>query len=76
MEFREEAAPGMTPDTTRCPACGEPNRCGIAAGGGPCWCFTAAVPPAALDRVPPQARERICLCAACATGQPPSPGGR
>lgn len=54
----------VRPDT--CPVCGGPNGCGLAAGASTCWCFTASIPAAALERVPEAARDRSCLCAACA----------
>jgi hypothetical protein len=54
-----------------CPLCGGPNGCIPAAGGSfdmPCWCAGVTVDPAALARVPEDARGRACLCRACATG--------
>jgi hypothetical protein len=68
------AAPIVRPDI--CPVCGEPNGCGIAAGATTCWCFTASIPASALERVPEAARDRSCLCAACAgqtAATPPAP---
>jgi hypothetical protein len=64
--------PTVRPDT--CPVCGGPNGCGIAAGASTCWCFTAAIPAAALERIPDEARDRSCICAACAgqTGAGPA----
>ena len=41
-----------------CPLCGGPNDCGLAAGADTCWCFTASIPAAALERVPDEARDR------------------
>jgi hypothetical protein len=46
--------------------CGGPNGCGLAAGGTTCWCFTASIPAAALERVPDTARDRSCICPDCA----------
>ncbi|HNE59838.1 MAG: cysteine-rich CWC family protein [Rubrivivax sp.] len=60
-------------DPTRCPLCGQPNRCAQQArpAGAPaaphCWCMERRVAPDALARVPAQARGRACLCPACAT---------
>jgi hypothetical protein len=64
--------PAVRPDI--CPVCGGPNGCGIAAGASTCWCFTAAIPAAALERIPDEARDRSCICAACAgqTGAVPA----
>ncbi|TXK30998.1 cysteine-rich CWC family protein [Ottowia sp. GY511] len=57
-------------DTARCPLCGGPNGCAMAqvvAGAAPvaCWCRDADFAPELLARVPPEARRRACICAAC-----------
>jgi hypothetical protein len=49
-----------------CPICGSGNACGLVAGASTCWCFTTPIPPAALARVPDAARDRSCICQACA----------
>jgi len=36
----------------RCPLCGGPNECGLAAGRSECWCFEAKIAPEVLERVP------------------------
>ncbi|MBX3464329.1 MAG: cysteine-rich CWC family protein [Planctomycetes bacterium] len=60
-------------DARRCPLCGGPNACAMAAGSStPCWCAAATIAPAALARVPEAARGRACLCRTCATGAPSS----
>jgi hypothetical protein len=56
-------------DRERCPLCGERNDCGLAAGKGVCWCFTAAIPREVLERVPAEARGVACVCTACASGR-------
>ena len=61
--------PDAAPSEDICPLCGGPNGCGLVAGADTCWCFTASIPPAALERVPEAARDRSCICAACAAGQ-------
>jgi hypothetical protein len=53
----------------RCPLCGGPNDCGVAQGKGVCWCFSTPVPPEVLARVPPDQRDRTCVCQRCAEGQ-------
>ncbi len=53
-------------DPTKCPLCGNSNRCGIGAGKGTCWCFSQPVPQAVLDKVPEEAREEACVCEVCA----------
>jgi hypothetical protein len=56
-------------DPARCPLCGSPNRCALAAGApaaGPCWCAGRVIPADRLARVPAAARGVACICAACA----------
>ncbi len=63
-----DAAPGPPVDPSRCPLCGRPNGCLLAAhpdGGGRCWCFSMRFPPALLARVPERARNRACICRSC-----------
>lgn len=59
----------MNIDPSRCPLCGQPNQCGIAAGEATCWCFETPIPAEALEKVPPEARGIACLCKTCATGR-------
>jgi len=59
----------MTMESSRCPLCGQPNECGIAAGKSTCWCFTTKVPAEVLKKISPAARGVACVCKACATGQ-------
>ncbi|GAB1383087.1 hypothetical protein MASR1M50_14070 [Burkholderiales bacterium] len=64
--------PEPMPDPTRCPLCGQPNRCAqaLARATGqpapPCWCMQQRVDPRQLARVPARARGQACLCPACA----------
>jgi hypothetical protein len=56
-------------DPARCPLCGAPNRCALAAGAGTaarCWCADTAIPADRLALVPEPARGVACICAACA----------
>lgn len=55
---------------TSCPLCGGPNECGMAAGKGTCWCFSAAVPAEVVERVPAEQRGVVCVCAKCAAAAP------
>lgn len=55
-------------DPSRCPLCNAPNTCGMEAGTGSCWCMSVKIPPDVLERVPAEARDRACVCAACAAG--------
>jgi hypothetical protein len=67
-------------DPSRCPLCGEPNRCAMEVArktGSPveaCWCMSAEFLPGVLDMVPAPARGVACVCAFCAAGAPvPAP---
>ncbi|MDO5626236.1 MAG: cysteine-rich CWC family protein [Pseudomonadota bacterium] len=68
-----DSPPDTAPDAACCPLCGQPNGCAVQAArasGQPqpsCWCMQAHVSAAQLARVPPAARQRACICAACAT---------
>ncbi|KAF1072800.1 MAG: hypothetical protein GAK45_00074 [Pseudomonas citronellolis] len=62
-----------TPDPTRCPLCGQANRCtqaDPALEASACWCFETRIDPAALQRIPPEQIDRSCLCPRCAAGWP------
>jgi hypothetical protein len=56
-------------DASRCPLCGGPNHCAVAAGAidEPCWCTQVVVSDAAIAEVAPEDRSR-CLCPRCAAG--------
>jgi hypothetical protein len=56
-------------DASRCPLCGGPNHCTLAAGSmdEPCWCTQIVVSDAAIASVAPDDRAR-CLCPRCAAG--------
>jgi hypothetical protein len=53
-------------NVTICPLCGESNNCGVAAGLSSCWCMSERVPEAVLAQIPDEARDRFCVCKACA----------
>lgn len=58
----------MSPEQ-RCPLCGQDNTCALANGEADiqaCWCLTAHIDPAALQRLTPEQRNQACLCPACA----------
>ena len=61
-----------TTDATKCPLCGKPNECAMAAGREPesCWCMTATMDPGALAAIPAEAQGKVCICARCASGAP------
>ena len=58
-------------DATRCPLCGADNRCAMEIGRAtgqpqaPCWCVSASLDPALLNRIPDEARGKACVCSAC-----------
>ena len=66
-------APSIEPSV--CPLCGQPNRCGAAAGEAECWCYSAAIPNEVLERVPQAAKGVACVCRNCAANRasPPEP---
>lgn len=72
----------MTPtliDATRCPLCGQPNRCALEqerANGqtqAPCWCTQPRFDAELLARLPAAARGAACICRACAEAGQPAP---
>lgn len=63
-----------TLDPTRCPLCGQSNRCSQAdpaLEGQACWCFSTRIDRSALERIPPEQVDRACLCPRCAAGHSP-----
>ena len=76
---REDALPPadqepVAPDI--CPLCGKGNGCAMAGGSDPdrpCWCMDVSFSDELLARVPPAARGRACICAACAAAATPRP---
>jgi len=53
---------------SRCPLCGGANECQIcspAAFKGLCWCIQAQIPEELLAQVPPDLRNKACICRAC-----------
>lgn len=61
----------VTPDPSRCPLCGQSNRCtqaDPALEGQACWCFSERIDLNALERIPPELVDRACLCPRCAAG--------
>ena len=59
-------------DPTLCPLCGQPNRCAMeleretGQPQPPCWCTQVDFGADLLACVPPAARDRACICRACA----------
>jgi hypothetical protein len=67
--------PAKTPepaaiDPTRCSLCGCENDCQLCTSApykGHCWCVSVKFSDEILQRIPPEARNRACLCRNCAT---------
>lgn len=57
----------MAVDSACCPLCGQENHCVTAVGDekNPCWCREANFPQDLLNRVPPDARKKACICQQC-----------
>lgn len=60
------------PDPSRCPLCGESNRCAMeieretGQAQPACWCMEAEFSETLLARVPEGQRRTACICARCA----------
>lgn len=60
-------------DPTRCPLCGEDNRCAMerqkATGQAqpPCWCVSQTFSAELLARLPTDAQGKACICGDCLT---------
>jgi hypothetical protein len=69
------AGPGLI-DATRCPLCGEQNRCAMeieretGQSQPPCWCMQVDFSKAPLTNLPESMRGLACICQRCATGTP------
>ncbi|MDP3251008.1 MAG: cysteine-rich CWC family protein [Hydrogenophaga sp.] len=68
-------------DPTRCPLCGNDNRCAMeieretGEAQPPCWCVSATFPPGLLDTLPEAARGQACLCSSCVAAAALKAGG-
>ncbi len=64
-----------TADPTRCPICGQPNRCAMeveresGVKQDACWCTGVAFGADLLAQVPAAAQRQACICPACAARQ-------
>lgn len=54
----------------RCPLCGEQNLCAMAnnnqSNNLDCWCKNESIPAALIEQVPPEAKNKSCICQKCA----------
>lgn len=63
-----ESSPTTGIDARQCPLCCKPNRCQLstdAAYKGPCWCEELKFPDKLLMQVPPDLRNKACICRDC-----------
>jgi len=68
LRMKTESPPPNELDAGQCPLCGESNDCQLCtvnAYKGPCWCAKVSVPDALLLRVPPDLKNRACICHKC-----------
>ena len=59
-----------SPNPASCPLCGHENDCQLcspAAYKGQCWCASVKFPDALLEQIPPEFRNKACLCRDCVT---------
>jgi len=55
-----------------CPLCGQVNQCAMEVERAtgvkqpPCWCTETSFDAALLAGIPAQARDKACICVACA----------
>jgi len=54
-------------NTAKCPLCGEPNQCALAAdpSASECWCDSIDFPRELLDSIPDEAVRKTCVCQKC-----------
>jgi hypothetical protein len=67
--------PMSSPDPSRCPCCGQSNRCAQLdpnPDAAPCWCFEVQIDPQVLEALPAEQRDLACLCPRCAAALPPT----
>jgi hypothetical protein len=57
-------------DASKCPLCGGSNDCrvcGVTDSEGPCWCAEVKIPDGLAAQVPPELRNKACICRNCVT---------
>jgi hypothetical protein len=54
-------------NTAKCPLCGGPNECALAAdpNATECWCDTLTFPRELLAKIPDDAVRKTCVCQKC-----------
>ncbi|MFA9492211.1 MAG: cysteine-rich CWC family protein [Anaerolineales bacterium] len=56
-------------NTAKCPLCGGPNECALAAdpNATECWCDSLTIPRELLAQIPEDAVRKTCVCHNCLT---------
>jgi hypothetical protein len=54
-------------NTAKCPLCGEPNQCALAAdhNATECWCESADFQEELVAQIPDEAVRKTCVCQKC-----------
>ncbi|WP_272944754.1 cysteine-rich CWC family protein [Gorillibacterium massiliense] len=54
-------------NASTCPLCGKANQCGLMTPGSEeaCWCMKVTFPPEIFELVPPELRDKSCICKDC-----------
>lgn len=54
-------------DPSKCPLCGKPNHCAMAAdpAAKDCWCGEKKFPRELLEQIPEEAVRKVCICQEC-----------
>lgn len=66
-------------DKSKCPLCGESNQCAMeieqetGVPQGVCWCVGIAFSADLLTKIPAEAKNKACICKACAEQSALSP---
>lgn len=57
-----------TASLDQCPLCGKENHCELSKPNGCsslCWCHSQQIPAEILERIPKEARNKVCICRDC-----------
>jgi hypothetical protein len=67
VEVHQTFQVSKTWNTAKCPLCGEPNQCALAADptATECWCDTVVFPDDLLAQIPEDAVRKTCICQEC-----------
>lgn len=67
MVNKKPIQPQITLDIAKCPLCGGPNLCAVAAdpNATKCWCGSVEFPHELLAQIPEDAVRKTCVCQKC-----------